>query len=59
MKQIVFNLRDFPRFLDMWIHSKLSIEQHFRDMGVPYTKGERLVFSLSEQDYLLFVLRWA
>ena len=59
MKQIQFNLRDFPRFLDMWLHSTLTLEQHFRNMNVPYTKGERFVFLLSEQDYTWFVLKWA
>lgn len=58
MKQIQLNLRDFPKCLNMWLHSNDSLEEHFRNINVPYTKKELLVFSLSEQDYLLFVLRW-
>ena len=49
-----FNLRDFPRFMKMWTNSNLTLKQHFLDMNLPYTTGERLDFSLPEQDYL----RW-
>jgi hypothetical protein len=57
---LTLDLQEFPIFIDEWLRSDISIEQHFRNLHIAYEKchTRRLCFSISEKDYLLFALRF-
>ena len=59
MKKVEVNIQKFPKFVDMWLGSDKSIEQHLRDMNISIIKGMTLHYIISEEDYTWFVLRWS
>ena len=64
MNRVYFNLRDFPKFIDempIGVNNAISVEM--RTNGYPsvvfeYSKGG-LTYSMYEEEYTWFVLRWS
>ena len=60
---LAINVEDFPNFfLPRKDNMDITWEEEFWAVEIKSARevhGERLVFSLSEQDYTLFVLRFA
>ena len=64
MNRVYFNLRDFPKFIDeMPIGVNNSISMTMRTNGYPSVEFEDkkggLTYSMVEEEYTWFVLRWS
>ena len=63
MNRVYFNLRDFPKFTEEMMRGDNAISVEMRTNGYPsavfeYSKGG-LTYSMYEEEYTWFVLRWS
>ena len=66
MERVIVDLHDYPKFIDEWLYSTISIEAHLRNYGIH--SAEKLLsikptlsikYSMYEGDRIWFIMRWS
>ena len=68
-EHIIVNLNNYPKFMQEWLNSNISIERTLQNSGIksglklpslgPITYELRLNYRMTKMDYTWFVMRWS
>ena len=65
-EHIIVNLNNYPKFMQEWLNSNISIERTLQNSGIksglklPSLGPKlRLNYSMTKMDYTWFVMRWS
>ena len=66
MERVIVNLKDYPKFVDEWLYSSMSIEMHLVKYGIKSAvrmptniKGWSMKYMMNEGDRIWFIMRWS